>query len=78
MDDRAFWIWLQHAFGEGSPMPWRIHQSVPGGVEGFYHGGPRLWNSLDIIREKDAAALYSFPWKRPRPSWNMPSGWAGK
>lgn len=60
MDDRAYWIWMQHAFGEGSPMPWRIHQSVPGGAEGFYRGGPRLWNSLEVIREKDAAALYSF------------------
>lgn len=60
MDERVYWIWLQHAFGEGSPMPWRISQTCPGGVEGFYQGGPRLWNSLDVIREKDASALYGF------------------
>lgn len=60
MDKRAYWIWLQHAFGEGSPMPWRIHRSLPGGVEEFCESGPRMWNSLNGIREKDAAALYSF------------------
>lgn len=60
VDKRAYWIWLQHAFGEGSPMPWRIHRSLPGGVEEFFQNGPRLWNSLEVIREKDAAALYSF------------------
>lgn len=60
MDKRAYWIWLQHAFGEGSPMPWRIHRSLPGGVEEFCESGPRMWNTLAGIREKDAAALYSF------------------
>lgn len=42
MDNRAYWIWMQQAFGAGSPLPWRIHRSVPGGVEAFYQGGPRL------------------------------------
>lgn len=60
MDKRTYWIWLQHAFGAGSPMPWRLHRNIPGGVEGFYRAGPRMWNSLDAIREKEAAALYSF------------------
>lgn len=60
VDNRVYWIWLQHAFGAGSPMPWRIYRSLPGGVEEFFQQGPRLWNSLDVIREKDAAALYSF------------------
>ena len=60
MDDRVYWIWLQHAFGAGSPMPWRLHQRIPGGVEGFYRGGPRLWNSLPEINDQAAAALYSF------------------
>ena len=60
MDNRAYWIWMQQAFGAGSPLPWRIHRSVPGGVEAFYQGGPRLWNSLGGIREQEAAALFSF------------------
>ena len=33
---------------------------MPGGVEAFYQGGPRLWNSLGGIREQEAAALFSF------------------
>ena len=60
MDNRAYWIWMQQAFGAGSPLPWRIHRSVPGGVEAFYQGGPRLWNSLGGTREQEAAALFSF------------------
>ena len=60
MDERVYWIWIQRGFGEGSPMPWRIHQSWPGGVRGFYEDGPRAWNSMPSIREKEAAALYSF------------------
>ena len=60
MDERVYWIWIQHGFGEGSPMPWRIHQRWPGGVRGFYEDGPRAWNSMPSIREKEAAALYSF------------------
>ena len=60
MDNRAYWIWMQQAFGAGSPLPWRIHRSVPGGLEAFYQGGPRLWNSLGGIREQEAAALFSF------------------
>ena len=60
MDRRAYWIWLQHAFGEGSPMPWRIHRSLPGGVEEFCESGPRMWNTLSGIRAKAAGALYRF------------------
>ncbi len=60
MDERVYWIWLQHAFGAGSRLPWLLHQRIPGGVEGFYQGGPRLWNSLPEINDQAAAALYSF------------------
>lgn len=60
MDERVYWIWLQHAFGAGSPLPWLLHNRIPGGVAGFYQGGPRLWNSLPEINDQSAAALYSF------------------
>lgn len=60
MDERVYWIWLQHAFGAGSPTPWKIAQTYPGGVEGFFQGGSRVWNSLPGVREREAAALYSF------------------
>ena len=60
MDERVYWIWLQHAFGAGSPTPWKIAQTYPGGVEGFFQGGSRVWNSLPGVREREATALYSF------------------
>lgn len=60
MDNRAYWVWLQHGFGEGSPMPWRIYQKWPGGVEGFFKDGPRAWNSAPGVTERQAAALFSF------------------
>lgn len=60
MDKRVYWIWMQHAFGPGSPTPWRIHQNVSGGAEGFWEAGPRLWNSLKGIREREAMALHAF------------------
>ena len=60
MDKRAYWIWLQHAFGAGSPMPGRIWRSYPGGVEGFCRDGSRVWNTLPGIREREAASLYAF------------------
>ena len=78
MDERVYWIWLQHAFGAGSPTPWKIAQTYPGGVEGFFQGGSRVWNSLPGVREREAAALYSFSLERPRPSWNTRKKWGGR
>lgn len=60
MDHRAYWVWLQHAFGEGSPLPCQLDRRFLGGVEEFYKGGPRLWNTLTFISERQAATLYSF------------------
>ena len=60
MDDRAYWVWAQQAFGEGSPMPWRLHRSYPGGLREFHRGGPKLWNTLGSVTEQAAAGLYSF------------------
>ncbi len=60
MDDRAYWIWLQQAFGEGSPWPWHLYNRFSGGVQEFYQGGPRLWNSLAFITDQQAEALYGF------------------
>ena len=57
MGDSVFWVWAQQVFGEGSAMPWYIHQNFPGGLEGFYRSGPRCWNALDYITEQQAASL---------------------
>ena len=72
MDERVYWIWIQHGFGEGSPMPGGSTK-LARRVRGFYEDGP-AWNSMPSIREKEAAACYSFPWRRPRRSWSMPNG----
>ena len=56
---KLFWAWAQLVFGEGSATPWYIHRNFPGGLEGFYRGGPLCWNSLDYITERQAAALQS-------------------
>ena len=71
MDNRAYWIWMQQAFGAGSPLPWRIHRSVPGGVEAFYQGGPP---AVEFPGGHPGAGgpqpCSLFPWRRPRPSWS--------
>lgn len=60
MDNRAYWIWAQQAFGEGSSMPWRVFKGFSGGLEEFFREGPRLWNTLGSVTEQAAAALYGF------------------
>ncbi len=60
MDHRAYWVWLQHAFGAGSRRPWEISKWFEGGVREFYKGGARLWNSLSYITEGQAVALFDF------------------
>lgn len=53
----ALWMWAQQAFGPGSPTPWHIHKTFPGGLEGFCREGPRCWNRLDYVSEVQAEAL---------------------
>ena len=60
MDNRVYWIWLQQAFGEGSPLPWKIFKGYPGGIREFYEGGPRLWNTRRDISDQKAEGLYHF------------------
>lgn len=60
MDRRTYWIWLQQALGEGSYLPWKLHRDYPGGVEEFYRGGPRLWNTRRDISDQKAEGLYHF------------------
>lgn len=60
MDKRAYWIWLQHAFGAGSQKPWSIFNRFSSGIEEFYEGGAPLWNSMKFISEKEARMLLSF------------------
>ncbi len=60
MDKRAYWLWLQHAFGAGSPKPWSIFNRFRGGIEEFHSGGAPLWNSMKFISEKEARMLFAY------------------
>ena len=60
MDRRAYWVWMQTAFGAGSYKPWFIFNRFEGGLQEFHENGPPLWNSLNYISEKEARILYTF------------------
>lgn len=60
MDHRAYWVWMQHAFGQGSRLPWELNKRYAGGVEEFFQSGPKLWNTLPFLTERQAASLFDF------------------
>ena len=60
LDNTAYWIWLQNAFGAGSPIPWNIFTRLAGGVEEFHSGGIRLWNKMKFISDGHISALADF------------------
>ncbi len=60
IDRRAYWIWMQQAFEAGSKKPARLDARYPGGVREFCEGGPRLWNTLRGLTDKETAALRDF------------------
>ena len=77
MDNRAYWVWLQQALGEGSYLPWKLHRDYPGGVEEFYQGGPRLWNTRRDISDQKAEGLYHFTLEaaKARLDYALSLGW---
>ena len=77
MDNRVYWIWLQQAFGEGSPLPWKIFKGYPGGIREFYEGGPRLWNTRRDISDQKAEGLYHFTLEaaKARLDYALSLGW---
>lgn len=77
MMHKVFWVWAQQVFGEGSALPWYIYRNFPGGLEGFFRSGPRLWNSLDYITEQQVAAmgLTSLEAARAKLEYAVQLGW---
>lgn len=63
IDKDVFWVWAQHAFGEGSPKPWHIHNTFPGGLEGFYRAGAGEWCRLAYISLQQIESLRAFDLK---------------
>lgn len=54
MDNRVYWIWLQNAFGAGSPKPVQLVRRI-GSAEKLYQGGTRLWSSFSFVSDKELA-----------------------
>ena len=59
MDNRIYWIWLQNAFGAGSPKPVQLVHRI-GSAEKLYQGGTRLWSSFSFVSDKELAALNAY------------------
>ena len=57
LDRRAYWLWLQQVFGEGSRLPWHIFRTYPGGVQGFARAGHSAWRNLSYLTLKHLNAL---------------------
>ena len=60
MDKRAYWIWVQQAFGAASRKPCLLQSQYQGGLEEFYRGGPKLWNTRRDLTDRETAALRDF------------------
>lgn len=59
IEEKAYWMWLQHAFGPGSAKPVRIGKRFSC-LEEFFKGGRGLWAGFSLISERELAALGSF------------------
>lgn len=59
MDNRVYWIWLQNAFGPGSPKPRQIAERY-GGPESFYRMGAGFWSDCSFISDREFASLSAF------------------
>lgn len=64
MDNRVYWIWLQNAFGAGSPKPVQLVRRI-GSAEKLYQGGTRLWSSFSFVSDKELPR--SMPTAQNRP-----------
>lgn len=64
MDNRVYWIWLQNAFGAGSPKPVQLVRRI-GSAEKLYQSGTRLWSSFSFVSDKELAALNAYGADRP-------------
>jgi DNA processing protein len=58
-DKRAYWVWLQHAFGPGSTKPRTIFNRFLN-LQEFYEGGASLWAQFKFITDREVSALYNY------------------
>lgn len=58
-DQRAYWVWLQHAMGGGSQKPHRIF-SYFRTPQAFYEAGEREWRLLGFLTQKEISLLSGY------------------
>lgn len=76
-ENTLLWIWLQLAFGVGSPLPWQIYDHFSGGLEEFYSLGPRGWRTLKFLSPKQMTKLCYKPLDAAKASmeYALKMGW---
>ena len=59
MDERLIWLWLQQAFGAGSPKPATVLRRMKT-VQAFYEAGPAFWQECQYVTPREFHALRAF------------------
>lgn len=58
-DQRAYWVWMQHALGSGSQKPRRILAEFHT-PQAFFEAGEREWRLLGILTQKEISLLSDY------------------
>ncbi len=59
LDERVYWLWLQHAFGAGSEKPVSLGKRFKS-LEEFLEQGPQFWAGFEFVNDKDLFSLVNF------------------
>ena len=59
MDNRVYWIWIQHALRAGSTKPARIFKRY-GSAREFYESGRESWLLDGMFTQRELEHLNSF------------------
>ncbi|MCH3971808.1 MAG: DNA-processing protein DprA [Oscillospiraceae bacterium] len=60
MDDRVWWVWLQHGLGPGASKQRRIFETYRS-IEDFYRAGTESWQLDGYFTQRELLRLQSFP-----------------
>ncbi len=56
---KAYWLWLQHAFGAGSAKPFKLLEGL-NDIEDLYSKGSEYWSSFKFVTDKEKFSLNNF------------------
>lgn len=59
MDERVYWIWLQHALGAGGTRVPAVLREF-GTARSFYEAGPSAWERLKVLTMREREMLQAF------------------